>query len=128
MPQASSLKSASSGPMLGRANSRATSVLGSTSTAACTSPRLAIRVHLQEGGEAAMERRRAAGHQARLEDLEQLLPRRAEADRAPHVHDETGLVQAPERQERDGDEFPHLRRDVPALSQAALVDPIVALD
>src|SRR5437762_11598759 len=38
MPQASMRSSASSGPMAGRANSRASSVLGLTSTAARTAP------------------------------------------------------------------------------------------
>ena len=85
-------------------------------------------LHFQEGAQPPMEGRGAARHQAGFEDLEQLLSRCAEADRALHVRHEAGLFGPAEREERDGDELADLCRDVLALSQAQLVDSIIGLD
>ena len=63
----------------------------------------------------------AAGHHARLEHLEQLLSRRAETDRPLHVRHEGGILGTTEREERDGDELPHLGRDVLSLAETELV-------
>src|SRR3990167_5107995 len=85
-------------------------------------------LHFQEGAQPPMEGRGAPRHQAGFEDLEQLLSRCAEADRALHVRHETGPIRPAEGEERDGDELADFRRDVLALSQAQLVDPVEGLD
>src|SRR2546429_781252 len=128
MPHASIRSSASSAPIAGRGNSRASSVLGLVSTTARTVSLPAIGRHLHQGAEAAVERRRAAGHQAGLQHLEDLLAGGTEADRALHVGDEAGAVGAAEGQERDGDELADLGGDVLALAQPELVDAVVRLD
>ena len=71
-----------------------------------------IGVHLEQGAQAAVKRRRAARHEARLEDLEELLPRRAEPHRALHVRDQPRLIGPAEGEQRDGHELPHLGRHV----------------
>src|SRR5213080_1395352 len=106
--------SASSAPIVGRGNSRASSVRGLVSTTARTVSRCAIGLHLHQRTEAAVERRGTARDQARLEHLEDLLARGAEADRALHVGHEAGALAAAEREQRDGDELADLSRDVRA--------------
>src|SRR2546428_2102690 len=128
MPHASIRSSASSAPIAGRGNSRASSVLGFVRTTARTVSLRAIGVDLHQRAEAAVKRRRAAGHETRLEHLEDLLARGAEPDRALHVGDEAVAVGAAKGEERDGDELADLGRDVPALAQPQLVDPVVGLD
>src|SRR5438874_11304582 len=128
MPHASIRSSASSAPIAGRGNSRASSVFGFMSTTARTVSLRAIGRHLHQRAEAAMERRRAARHQARLQHLEDLLAGGAQADRALHVGDEAGTIGAAEGEQRDGDELADLGGDVLALAQAELVDAVVRLD
>ena len=75
-----------------------------------------------------MEGGRPARHHARLQDLEQLAGGRPELDRATHVGDQPGPLPAAEAEQRDGHELAHLGRDVPALAQRELVEPVVGLD
>src|SRR5689334_661104 len=129
MPQASIFKIASSGPTGGRANSRGSRVLGLVSTTARTVSALPdIALDLHQRAEPAVKRRGAAGHEARLEDLEDLLAGGAEAHRALHVGHEPRALAAAEREQGDGDELADLRRHVPALTEAQLVDAVVGLD
>src|SRR6185295_14280660 len=86
------------------------------------SPCVKRLLHVQQRAEPAMERRRAAGDHARLEHLEQLLARGAEAHRPLHVRDERGLVRSTEGEQRDRDELAHLHGHVPALAVSELVD------
>src|SRR5262245_31319782 len=88
----------------------------------------AIAVHLEQRAQAPVKGRRAPGNEARLENLEQLLPRGAEAHGALHVRDQPGLVGSAEGEERDRHELPHLGRHVPALAEAQFVDAVVRLD
>src|SRR5205814_10603066 len=99
-----------------------------TSTTARTVSLRAIGRHLHQRAEASVERRRAAGHQAGLQYLEDLLAGGAEADRALHVGDEAGAIGAAEGEQRDGDELADLGGDVLALAQPELVDAVVRLD
>src|SRR5438876_6628888 len=71
---------------------------------------------------------KAPRHHARLENLEDLLARGAEANGALHVRDETRPLRPPEGEERDGDELANLRGDVLAVAQPELVDVVVGLD
>src|SRR5256712_4243925 len=87
-----------------------------------------LGVDFQERAQSPMKRRGAAGHHACLEHLKQLLSRRAEADRPLHVCHEGGLLGATEREERDGDEFPHLGRNVLTLAETELVNLVVGFD
>src|SRR2546428_12237756 len=75
-----------------------------------------------------MKRRGAARNHTRLEHLEQLLARRAEAHRPLHVRDERPFLGTAEGEERDGDELPHLRGHVLAVAETELVAPVVGLD
>src|SRR5262245_26813619 len=90
--------------------------------------RLLAALDLEESAEPAMERRRAARHETRLQHLEDLFTGGAEPHRALHVRDQAGLVGAAEGQERDGHELAHLGRDVPALAQSQLVDAVIRFD
>src|SRR2546426_10177785 len=101
MPHASIRSSASSAPIAGRGNSRASSVLGFVRTTARTVSLRATGVDLHQRAEAAVKRRPAAGHETRLEHLEDLLARGAEADRALHVGDEAVAVGAAKGEQRD---------------------------
>src|SRR5712691_441067 len=85
-------------------------------------------LHFHEGAQPPMEGRGAARHHTRLEHLEDLLPRGAQADGALHVRDEAGPLRPPEGKQRDGHELPHLCGDVLAVSQAQLVEPVIGLD
>src|SRR5712692_10077595 len=85
-------------------------------------------LHFHEGAQPPMEGRGAARDHARLEYLEDLLPRGAQADGALHVRDEAGPLRPAEGKQRDGHELPHLRGDVLAVSQAQLVDPVIGFD
>src|SRR5919201_542849 len=105
MPHASSRSSASSAPMAGRGSSRISSVRGFVSTTARTVSPRAIALHLHQGAEAAVKRRRAARDQACLEHLEDLLAGGAEADRALHVGHQARALAAAKGEQRDGDEL-----------------------
>ena len=75
-----------------------------------------------------MEGGRPARHHARFQDLEQLAGGRPELDRPTHVGHQPGPLPAAEAEQRDGHELAHLGRDVPALAQRELVEPVVGLD
>src|SRR5919198_2063794 len=128
MPQASMRSNASSAPIAGRGNSRASSVRGFVRTTARTVSLRAIALHLHERAQPAVKRRRPAGDEARLEHLEDLLARGAEADGALHVRHQSRALAPAKREQRDRDELAHLRRDVLAVAEAELVDPVVGLD
>src|SRR5207248_11142825 len=98
MPHASMRSSASSAPIAGRGNSRASSVRGLVRTTARTVSPRAIGLHLHQRAEPAVKRGRATRDQARLEHLEDLLARGAEADRALHVGHEPRALAAAERE------------------------------
>src|SRR2546429_3083348 len=127
MPHASMRSSASSAPITGRANSRASSVRGLVRTTARTISLRAIALDLHQRAQAPMERRRAARDQARLEHLEDLLAGGAEADGALHVSHQPRALAAAKREQRDGDELAHLRRHVLAFAEPELVDAVVSL-
>src|SRR5690349_17313544 len=117
----------SSSPITGRGNSRGSSVRGLVRTTARTLlPAIALDLH--QGAEAAMEGRRAAGNETRLEHFEDLLARGAEAHGALHVGHQPRALAAAKGEQRDGDELAHLGRDVRALAQTELVDAVVRLD
>src|SRR5207249_5403379 len=82
-------------------------------------------LHLHEGAQPPVEGGSAPRHHARLENLEDLLTRGAEANGALHVRDETRPLRPPGGEERDGDELANLRGDVLAVAQPELVDVVV---
>src|SRR5882724_7167813 len=125
MPHAAMRSSAASALIVGRGNSRASSVLGFVRTTARTVSRRAIGVDLHERAEAAMKRGRAAWDQTRLEHLEDLLARGAEPHGALHVGDEPRTLAAPEREQRDRHELAHLGGNVLAFAEPQLVDAVV---
>src|SRR5262245_4549983 len=85
-------------------------------------------VHLEQGAQAAVKRRRPARHQAGLEDLEQLVLGRHEAHRPLLGRPRARLLGPAQCQDRDGAELARLGRHVAALAEAQLVDAVVRLD